>query len=117
MLPMQWIASGRKLFVGFTQDVNYTLLFVIEQMLDCHAEPCIVEESELARRLVTRCREAEPFVSFATRLSAKEMARSVVSYAQQLGAEKVRLQKCLDHLWVRLERRAGEFDLFFRISK
>jgi hypothetical protein len=102
------------MFVGFAQDVNYTVLLAIEQMLDCHAEPCMIDESELERRLGSDAGNRDDEVAFTTALTAKEMAMSVAGYAERLGAARVRVHGCLDHIWVRVERAAGKFDLFFQ---
>ncbi len=114
MAPMHWVEPGRCLFVGFEQKVEYTLLFAIEQMLDCHTEPCMVQESELERRLRGKFADGDDEVYFASARSAKEMAASVASYVRQLGASRVRVQGCPDHVWVRFERDALSFDLLFR---
>jgi hypothetical protein len=114
MVPVHFISSTRDLYVAFEQQVDYTVLLAVEQMLDCHAHPCIQAESELSRRLT----EEEVFpsneIAIASRISPQELARSICSYAQQTVAERVRILNCGAHLWIRLDAGKRPVDLLVR---
>jgi hypothetical protein len=114
MAPMHWVESGRCLFVGFEQKVEYTLLFAIEKMLDCHTEPCIVHESELNRILRENSAATGDEVLFASARTANEMAAAIASYAQQSEAERVKVGDCPEHIWVKFERNQSSLHLLFR---
>jgi hypothetical protein len=117
MTPIHWVPATRDLYVAFTRAVNHSLLYSIESMLECHTIPCFIKDSSLTERLRNAASTTpESEISIETRATAQEMCGSVVSYAQQVGAEEVRLLACDTHFWIRIQTDHRHFDLLFRRS-
>ncbi|HWR36693.1 MAG TPA: hypothetical protein VN622_12565 [Clostridia bacterium] len=115
MVPVHWVSSARELYVGFNVKVDYTALYAIEQMLDCHTEPCVLADSELNGAL-QRAREAcnQHEIVMDGLDSAEEMTRIVISYAHQVGAASLRFVECGTYIWLRLANTKHSTDLLFR---
>lgn len=115
MIPIHWVAATRDLYLAFARSVNHTLLYSIERMLDCHTVPCFINETELLERLRrVSSLEQDSEIAIETAASSHEICGSVVSYAQQIGAQEARLLGCDGHLWIRLIGARVPFDLLFR---
>ena len=114
MVPVHWTQSSRKLHLAFADSINRTALFAVETMLACHTEPCIVRESDLVRLLEQEPRTCDSEIAIDTPTTPLDVARAVVGYAQKTGSESIRIISCDVHLWVRLTRAGGNFDLLFR---
>jgi len=115
MTPIHWVSAARDLYVAFTRAVNHSLLYSIESMLECHTIPCFIKDSSLTERLRNAASTTpESEISIETRATTQEMCGSVVSYAQQVGAEEIRLLACDTHFWIRIQTDHRHFDLLFR---
>lgn len=114
MLPVHSVRLTRDLYVGFRQRVDRTALYAIEQMLQCHTIPCILEESlfDGASAFASDNESRDLVVDNAA--SAEEMARIATSYAQQLHACEVRMVDCGDYVWVRVRGAKNTANLLFR---
>jgi type IV pilus assembly protein PilB len=114
MLPVHITAASRNLYVAFAHAVNYKALYALEQMLDCHTEPCVVSDrvvfDEIERRGLT-C-ENERALEYPD--SSTEAAHITVCYARQCGAEEVRYVAADRDLWVRVIGRRGFMDITFQ---
>jgi hypothetical protein len=118
MLPIHWVPTTRDLYVAFARSVNHTVLYSIERMLECHTIPCFIKESEVVSRLSSTISDSQDSeIAIETSVSVQEISGSAVSYAQQTGAEEVRLLGCGPHLWIRLQGHHSRFDLLFRRSR
>jgi len=116
MAPVHYLAPCRKLLVGFVQGIEHRILGTLEEMTDCVTEPCFItarECEQIARRSSGRSLE----VVFERISSELEMAQVIRSYADQIGAEEVRLGICRDRLWARLFREGLPTDLLFTLSE
>jgi len=114
LLPIHFSAGPRVLHVAFADGIDYTVLYAIEQMLDCHTEPCLIGERAIVQeleRIGQRPRPGE--LRFEGWRDAHEMARITGGYALKLGARRVRAAACGEHLWVRLESEKETSDLWF----
>jgi len=47
MLPIQFVESTRTFYVACAEDLDYSLLYALEQMLDCHTEASFIAGSIL----------------------------------------------------------------------
>ena len=106
MAPVHLVSQGRRLFVGFCDKVNHTALIAIEHMLGCDTEACIIPEPKLLQVLEYRKRDTSGEVAVRRPSSAAETARMILSYAQQTGAEAIRLRAVEGNIWVRFLSRA-----------
>jgi len=116
MVPVGYVSSTRTLHLAFSEGIDYTVLYAIEQMLECHTEPCLVQPSALRKNLAARSqRRGECEVVFDRVADTAELARIVRSYAVRVAASEIRLADCGPHFWVRLPRaQRAPLDLLLR---
>ena len=106
MIPVEFVEATATLLVAFSDGIDYTVLYAIEQMLGCHTEPCLVCPGALRmglQLLAQRCRACD--VVFDRLEDSRECARIISNYTAKVRAQQVRLARCGDYLWIRLERR------------
>jgi hypothetical protein len=113
MLPVHLVGQGRRLFVGFCDKVNHSALISIEHMLGCDTEACIIPEPKLIEVLDYRKRDTTGEVAVSRPTTAAETSRMIRSYAQQTGAEGIRLRAVDGNIWVRFLCRRSHLDLVF----
>lgn len=117
MIPVHYVPATRTVYMAFGRTIEYSPLYAIEQMLDCHAVPCAVTETialremDVARR--SRMREDVVFEGGQTEL---EMTRIIRNYALQVHADEARFVKAGDYIWVQLRRHDRKVDLLFRVA-
>ena len=115
VIPLHWVEPTRDLYMAFTQQIDHTVLYSVGNMLDCHTQPCVVNQSVIERHLPRpRSSSDGREVVIIARSTLPEMVRTVVSYAQQTDSESIRTIACGLYIWVRLLGAHGPFDLFFR---
>jgi hypothetical protein len=105
MMPVELVEATGTLLIAFSEGIDYTVLYAIEQMLGYHTEPCLVCPSTLRKSLqaLVRQRGADDVVFDRTK-DAGECAQIIGSYSAKVRAEEVRVARCGEHLWIRLER-------------
>ena len=104
MIPVELAESTGTLLIAFSEHIDHTMLYAVEQMLGYRTEACFVCPSTLQQGLqaLAQSRGAGD-VMFDRMEDAGECARIVGSYTAKLGAEEVRMAKCGNHIWIRLE--------------
>jgi hypothetical protein len=113
MMAVHFVPRSRNLYVAFTDRVDRAALYAIEQMLDCHTEPCILS-TETFNELVDRNRQRNGLqVVIETYCSSSEIARMVLNYAQQTRANETRQTCCGTSIWVRVLGSSAPVDLLF----
>ncbi len=105
-LAVHWTARTNELYVGFTQRVNYSLLFAIERILLCTARPVIITDASFQRALGADG-DLENEVLFTALRPASEIVSSITSYCEQTGARELRLAGCDGDIWARLYNAHG----------
>jgi hypothetical protein len=105
MIPVQFVESTRTLVMAFSEGIDYTVLYAVEQMLRCHTVPCLVCPSvlQLSLRALAQ-RRGERDVVFERTAEGSECAHIIGNYTAKVRAEEVRLARCGEYFWVRLER-------------
>ncbi len=104
ILPVQYVAATRMLYLAFSEGVDYTALYAIEQMLDCRTEACLIRKSAMDtvfERIGHERRAGE--MLFEGGRDPEEMARITCSYVLKLGAGHTRMVACGKYVWVRLQ--------------
>ncbi len=117
MIPVRFVAQTRVLYMAFSERVDYSALYAIENMLDCRTEPCIVGHSRMEgalERLGHESRTGE--FLFESWREIPEIARIACGYALKLGAQQVRVAACGEYIWSRLQTKEGVTDLLFKRS-
>lgn len=103
MLPTQFVEATRTFYIAFSDGIDYSALYALEQMLDCRTEAFLISHSAMDEALeqIGRDRNAGDLLFEGWR-HAPEMARITCSYVLKLGAEDVRVVACGAYIWVRL---------------
>jgi hypothetical protein len=105
MIPVDLVIATGTLLVAFSEGIDYTALYAIEQMLGYHTESCLVSSGSLQKSLqaLARRRVSKDVILDGVE-DAAECARIIGSYTAKVHAEEIRMARCGKHLWVRLER-------------
>jgi len=116
MVPVDFVATTATLHVAFGQEIDYGVLYAIEQMAGCRTQPCMAPASLIRECLQAILRQPqESDVVFDGIADAAESARIVRSYAARVSASEIRLAACRSGLWVRLLRSGAQpLDLLLR---
>ncbi len=115
MLPIQFVASTRVFYLAFSDGLDYTALYAVEQMLHCRTEACLTNRSTLERGLERIAHEPrQGDLHFEGWRGAAEMAHITCDYVLKLGAEEVQVAACGEYIWVRLETGSDSSNLLFR---
>ncbi len=105
MMPVELVEATRTLLIAFSEGIDYTALYAIEQMLGYHTESCLVCPTFLQKSFEAMPRgRATDDIVFDRIDDITECAHIIGSYSAKLGAHEVRLARCGKHLWIRLER-------------
>lgn len=105
MFPAEFAPASRTLLMAFSQAVDHSTLYAIEQMLDYRTQACFVGPRVLRQRLQWLAQVRRPLEFVFDRVEdVAECARIVGSYSAKLSAEEIRLIRCGPHLWIRLDR-------------
>lgn len=111
MLPVHFTAASRSLYIAFAHAVDYAALYAVEQMLQCHTEPCVVPDRVIFDEIERRGLNCENERALRHPASATEAAHIAVGYAQQCGAEEVSYVALGQDLWVRVASQRGFMDI------
>jgi hypothetical protein len=105
MMPVELVEATGTLLMAFSEGVDYTILVAIEQMLGYRTESCLVCPSALQRSLQALARRrGSSDVVFDRMENVRECAHIIGSYSTKVKAEEIRMARCGEHLWIRLER-------------
>jgi hypothetical protein len=114
MAAVSYVAATRTMHVAFADRIDYSVLLAIEQALECHAQPCVAGQSTLsgmwARMEESPRRSDQVFTHVRT---PDEMTRITSNYASMLAARDVRLTRCAEIIWARVEAGSDSANLLF----
>jgi hypothetical protein len=115
ILPAHHSIAARTLHVAFTQRVDHTLLYAIEQMCAVRAVACVAADRLVAEAL-ERFPGAPPEETvFDSVRGASDMAHLAAGYATRLQAARVQVAGTAWHVWFRFENARGSHHLIFQI--
>lgn len=117
MWPLHHVPVTNTLYLAFGERVDHAALYAIEQMLDCHTQPCVAGRTAIAfllERLRQQSRPSE--VQFGPLHDPAEMARIAGSYIVRLGAEEIRVRRLGSLIWLRLRVRSAGVNVLFRLN-
>ncbi|HZQ96259.1 MAG TPA: hypothetical protein VFA67_14690 [Candidatus Sulfotelmatobacter sp.] len=118
MVPVHFAAARRDLYMAFSRAVDYSALYAVEQILRCNTRPCLIGESTMDHVLenLRRQRPESTQRVFDSYTDKSEMARIARSYVLRVSAREVRIVRCGDYIWLRLEDHRQPVDLLFRVA-
>jgi hypothetical protein len=119
MMPVELVEATGTLLMAFSEGIDYTVLYAIEQMLGFRTEACLVCPSTMQKILQALPRHrGSTDVVFERIEDAGECARIIGNYSAKVEAREIRLVKCGEYLWVRLERLGQEaVNLLLSVSR
>ena len=85
MVPVHHLATSQNLYVAFTDRINYSALYAVEKMLECHTEPCLALQSrvlQVLNELRSRPRPVELLLDYIS--DPWEMAKTILAHALSL---------------------------------
>ncbi len=104
MLPVDFVPATATLHIAFVQGIDYSMLYAIEKMLSCRTQACLMYPSGQRRSFEEIA--SRPFandVVFDGITGPAESARIIRSYAVRTGATELRMVRCRDYLWARMQ--------------
>jgi len=117
MCPVQFVERSRTMYVSFSDRVNYSALYAIEQMLECRTEPGLVAGRVMDQFLEQAAGQRGPGdLLFESPHDPADMARITCGYVLRFGAEDVRIVRFGSYIWARLQVGADAANLLFGLS-
>ena len=118
MVPVHHIPTSQHLYVAFVDRINYSALYALEKILECHTEPCLAVQSHIIQALNElrgRHRAVEILVDNIT--EPTEIAGCVLEHAIRLGATDVRVSGFDGLIWARVISPSNFTDMLFQTSR
>jgi Type II secretion system (T2SS), protein E, N-terminal domain len=113
MIPFNYAASTKTLYLAFGARVDHAALYALEKVLECRTQPCVASPKNIARRLEHLRQVPHPCdVEFFTR-DFSEMARITSSYISRVNPDEVRLSRAGRFIWLRLKGRPALTNIVF----
>ena len=115
MVPVHYLSASRHLYIAFVDRVNYTALYSVEKVLDCHTEPCLAPQSDVQqalRELETRPHPTEILID--NLWGPEEMAEEALSQVLRLGGLEVRIGGFDGFIWARISSPGGFTHILFK---
>ncbi len=118
MVPVHHIPTSQHLYVAFVDRINYSALYALEKMLECHTEPCLAVESQLIGALNELRGRPRPVEVLVDNISEPaEMAATIIAHVMRLNAVDVRVSGFDNFIWVRILALSGYTDVLFQAQK
>jgi hypothetical protein len=115
MLPVHHLPDTKTLYVAFVDRVNYSALYALEKMLDCHTEPCVAAQSQVIQAMNELRRRPRPVEALVNNISdPTEVAISISAHVARLGAVDVRISGLDSFVWSRVLSPSGYTDILFQ---
>jgi hypothetical protein len=115
-VPVHSTLGGKQMHIAFSERIDHTLLYAVEEMLGCRTIACVSEDSMVREALETlRRRDTGTEICFDTVRDAGEMAATVCSYAIQMEARRIKTVRAGAYIWVGFFRKNARRDLLFRV--
>jgi len=114
MLPVYRSPASSVLHVAFSNRVDYTVLYAIEQMLEWRTEPCLAQESCIDRALERlRWEGGSTDIPIVGPMEPSIISRATLQQVLKFAGQEVRVVGCADNIWVRLHAQGRARDLLF----
>jgi hypothetical protein len=105
MIPVDFVGNTGTLLIACSESVDHTALYAIEQMLGCRTEACFVASPILQKALRALAKSPRPRdLIFDSAEDVGQDARTIARYVEKKHADQLRLVRCGQHIWIRLEK-------------
>lgn len=119
-VPLHYTADAKQVLIGFVNDIEYGLLYAIEDMTGCRTRPCFITpgdfQSQVAHQefILSQSDSMLPReVEFERIHTPIEMAELLCDYAADLEADEVVVGRFAERLWARVKCGTKDVDLLF----
>ena len=123
MIPVHYVVRTNLLLIGFVHNVEYGLLYAIEQMTGCETKPCFVTPSDFQMQMQQQEREEERVgntpareLKFESIQTAAEIAGTLCISGLEIEADEALIGRCKEYLWARLKSESQAVDILFRVE-
>jgi hypothetical protein len=118
MVPVHHLPSSQHLYVAFVDRINYSALYAVDKMLECHTEPCLASQSHVLRALKELRSLPHPVEILVDNISDPgEMANTILTHTARLGAVDVRVSGFDGFIWARFLSPSGYTDMLFQTQR
>jgi hypothetical protein len=118
MVPVHHLPGSQHLYVAFIDHINYSALYSVEKMLECHTEPCLAIQSHLVQALKELRGRSRPVEIVVENISdPADIASAIFSHAEKRGSSAVRISGFGGFAWARILSTPNHTDLLFRATK
>ena len=118
MVPVHHLPTIQHLYVAFVDRINYSALYAVEKMLECHTEPCLALQSHVLQALKELRSRPRPVENLVANLADPgEMANTIFAHAGRQGATEVRMSGFDGFIWARILSPPRYTDLLFQSPK
>jgi hypothetical protein len=115
-VPVHAAQSGKQLHIAFSERIDHTLLYAVEDMLGCRTIACVSPDSLVREALENlRRHDTGAEICFDTVRDAGEMAATICNYAIQMEAQRIKTVRAGAYIWVGFFRKHARRDLLFRV--
>jgi hypothetical protein len=115
-VPVFATRDGRQWHIAFSERIDHTLLYALEEILECQTLACVARESAVNEALeLFQKRASGNEICFDSVRDPVEMAATICSYAAQMDARQVKTVRAAGYLWVAFFQRGSRRDLLFRL--
>jgi len=118
MVPVHFLPASQHLYMAFVDRINFSALYAVEKILECHTEPCLVLQSHLLQALKElRSRPRPPEILVENISEPGEMASTILAHAAKQGSTDVRISGFDGFMWARILSPREHADILFRFTK
>jgi hypothetical protein len=118
MVPVHHIPDSQHLYVAFIDRINYSALYAVEKMLECHTEPCLADQSQVIQALKELRHRPSPVEVLVDNVSDPwEMAGTIMTHVVRLGATDARVSGFDGFIWARILSPSEYTDILFQAQR
>jgi len=118
MVPVHHLPTSQHLYVAFTDRINYSALYAVEKMLECHTEPCLAVQSQVLQALKELRSRPRPVGILVDDISDPgEMASTILAHVERLVASDIRVSGFDGFIWTRILSLSGYTDILFHARR
>jgi hypothetical protein len=108
--------DGRQWHIAFSDRIDHTLLYALEEILECRTLACVARESAVNEALELFQKHTSASENcFDSVRDPGEMAATICSYAAQMDARQVKTVRAAGYLWAAFFQKGARRDLLFRL--
>ncbi|MGH9395860.1 MAG: hypothetical protein ACRD18_03280 [Terriglobia bacterium] len=118
MALVHYMPTSRKLYVAFSDGIDFAALRALEQILECDTQPCVIGETEMVEALDQTRRMPRPSETvIECPRTPQELAATTREWLESNKAEQARVAPSSEYVWVRIESSSRTGHLLFHLRE